>query len=151
MPEPLTLISLTTNSVIEFARFPPQVETEDEANWEEQDVPSRMKPLVYANRNAGTITIDDLLLDKSDTNQSVSSEINQLRGLMEEKDGAPPPLQIICGTWWRRVALQSLRVRMERFTSAGVCIRARVSMVFKQLQAREDVTVTVTEDFPISQ
>jgi hypothetical protein len=148
MPEPLTLISLTGGEVIEFTRFPPQIETEDEANWEEQDVQSRTKPLIYANRNPQNITIDDLLLDKSETHDSVLGEIEQLRNLMKEHDGAPSPVQMIVGAWWRRVVLQSMRVRMEMFTPEGRCIRARVSLTFKEHQAREEVTVNVTEDFP---
>lgn len=141
-----TLINLEGGDVIEFAHFPPAIETEDEANWNEQDVPSRAKPLVYANRNPQQVIIDDLLLDRTDNHQSIVPLIKQLRNLILEIDGAPPALMICAGNWKQRVVLQHVQVRMEMFAPAsGSPTRARVSLTFREIQPREAVTVNVVE------
>lgn len=150
MPGTLTLLNLIGSEAIEFATFPTQIQTEDGTNWDEIDVASHTKPLVYANRNPQQVTIDDLLLDGKLSNQSVESQIEQLRDLMKEGDnGMPPPLQVLTEGWSQRVVLKDMRVTREFFKESGAVTRARVSLTLLELQSRERVTVNVVEDFPI--
>lgn len=118
----------------EFRRFPREISTDDQTNWEEQDVAGSVKPLLYANVEPQKIEIQEVWLDSA-TNESVLPDIERLRALMRPgRNGAPPRLQLVCGDWSAVVVLRSLKAERTRFTSANVQTRARLSLTFCEVQ-----------------
>jgi hypothetical protein len=127
--------------------FPTKIVHAQRANWEAQNVSIGVKPLMYANREPLRIEVEDLLFDSSGTNESLRPQMNALKALQAETDlGTPPPLLIICGDFQESVVLEELNIVEDSFHPDGRLLRARVSMVFIQLQQqREKVTVTIKE------
>lgn len=128
-------------SYIRFQIFPTEIASEDGANWEQQDTMGGVKPLMYANRNPQQITIDELWLDRTETNESVTPDIEDLRSLMREAIyGArthPPLLLFACGDWKQKCVLQSLSVKRQFFSKDGIPLRAQVSLTLLEVQEVE--------------
>lgn len=142
----IALIDLYSSRNWLFQYFPAQMGIDDRANWEPQNVSIGKKPLLYSNREPQRITINDLLLD-SETNESLTKEIEALRSLMNETDrGTPPPLLFICGDWQERVVLEELRVETKLFDREANLLRAQISLTLVEVQrVRERVTSRITE------
>ena len=133
----LTIINLTGGGTFVFKRFPAEIGTEDSANWETVEVSGGTKPSFFANNEPQEISIDDVMIDNTDTNQSIEPEIEQLRDLMKPSGsaGAPPALQIMTAGFKQRVVLKSLSATRNFFTPAGVAIRASLRLQFTEIQA----------------
>lgn len=123
----------------EFRRFPRQIDTRDQANFEKHDVASFVKPLSYANTEPQVIEIPEAWLDDSDVGASVLPDIERLRALMRRAEGrtAPPTLLLICGEWEATVVLTEMRAERTRFTAENRQTRARLSLTF--MEVRETV------------
>ena len=125
--------------------FPNEISSDDRTNWEAAEVAGGVKPLAFANVEAQKITIEEVTLDNTRTNQSVEPTIEKLRSWMRSSaaTGSPPPLQIITTGWQQRCVLSGLTVKRAFFTKPGVCIRAYLSLTFDELQSgglQADVT-----------
>lgn len=124
----------------------------DKANWQPQETTVGVKPLFYGNRDPRKITVSDLYLDGTETDTSLTGDLDDLRALMEEKDdtGSPPPLLAIWGERKERVVLENLTVDEVLFNQAGNPIRAKVALDLTQLQPDGEGTnvqvSTTTED-----
>lgn len=146
MVDGIVLVNLDDGESYVFQFFPNKVSTNDQSNWQAQDVTTGVKPLQYGNREPQRIEIPDVLLDGSDTGESVEPDIKELRSLLLEKDGGvPPALLYICGRDQRRVVLVELRVERELFNQQGEPVRARASLTLQEHLRIERVTVTTTE------
>jgi hypothetical protein len=145
----IALIDLYSSNAWVFQFFPPGISTEDRANWEPQNVTIGTRPLFYSNREPQRITISDVLLN-SDSEESITKDIEELRALMKETDrGSPPPLLFICGDWQERVVLEELRIEKQFFDPQANLLRARVSLTLLELQrVRERVTTKITDVEP---
>jgi Contractile injection system tube protein len=124
-----------------FQRFPAGVETSGRVNWQPQEVNVGVKPRCYANREPKQIKLDDLWLDNTDTNNSVTPDIEALYRLTEEvaDKGRPPVLLAMWGDRSERCVLQDLTVAEQLCLSDGTPIRARVGITLIQFQ--EEVPV----------
>lgn len=116
--------------------FPDAITTDDRTNWETADIIGGYKPLSFANIEPQKIKFDDLCVDHTRTNITVEPTIETLREWMRsnERNGSPPPLQIITSAWQQRGVLSELSVKRAFFTKEGVCIRAYLTMTFDELQ-----------------
>ncbi len=134
-PQLFNLDDPTGASDFAFTRFPRQLDSDDQANWEEIDLAGFVKPLQYANTNPQTIEIPEVWLDSSDSGTSILPDIERLRALMRPgKNGAPPRLQFVCGDWEAIVVLKSLKTERTRFTSQNVQTRAKLSLTLCEVQ-----------------
>jgi hypothetical protein len=142
------LINLAGAGDYIFAIFPRGVATQDRANWQPQETTIGVKPLFYANREPRQITVDEIYLDSSDTNQSLTPEIKALRRLLEETErGTPPPLLAAWGDRQERCVLAELNIEEEFYAPDGQPIRAKVRLVLTQLQpSGERTSSRVVED-----
>jgi hypothetical protein len=142
----LALINLETGDAWVFQFFPERITSSDRANWEPQDVTLGTKPLMYGNRDPRRITMNNVLLDSTDTGESLTKEIEELRELMSETDqGVPPILRLICGDSQQRVVLEELGVETEMSDPNGLPLRARLSLSFLEHKLTERVTSRVVE------
>jgi hypothetical protein len=132
----LSLVNLTGGGAFDFVlifdRFPGEITADDAVNWQPQDVTVGIKPVFYANNEPQRISFE-AWLDRTDTNDSVLTDIENLRRLMKVVDepfpqGMPPLLQFTCGDWSQRVVLEKLSVRRVMFTRDNKAIRALVSV-----------------------
>jgi hypothetical protein len=142
-----TLTNLTGGGHVELMYFPTKVSTERRSNWEEQDVVGKVKPLTFSNIGPRRVQIDELWLDRSDAGESIQPDIETLFFLMDvvPGKGMPPRLLITWGDRFEVGVLEEVRVAEEYFTSAGLPVRARCSVTFKELQeAQTQTTTTVT-------
>ncbi len=136
------IINLLTGAKIILPIFPNEIETQDSANWEEIDVTSGLKPLLYANRQPQELSFD-AVIDNTKQGNSVEPEIQKLRECLMSSaelngvvgnNNAPPPLQIMTAGFQQRVVLKDLTVNRNFFTTAGVAIRANISLSFWELR-----------------
>jgi hypothetical protein len=132
----LTIINLRGGGAVKL-QFPEEITSEDRANWNGADVANALKPLLFANVEPQKISISDLCIDNTRTNESVEPQIAKLRSWMRagERDSSPPPLQIITVGFQQRVVLTELRARRQFFTPVGVCVRVYLTMTFEELQS----------------
>ncbi len=141
----LALINLTNQGAFTFQFFPATVSTTDRANWEPQSTTIGVKPLFYANREPRSIEFPEVFLDNTDTNESLSGEISDLRALFEETaDGTPPPLLAAWGDRHERCVLQELSIEEIFFNNDGHPTRARVKMTLIQIQGDSSEATGVT-------
>lgn len=140
------LIDLTSNIAFTFQYFPETVKITDRANWDSQNMTVGKKPLFYGNREPQQISVDDLYLDKTETDLSLKADLDDLRTLMDEVEGkgVPPALLALWGDQKLRCVLQDLSVDQIMFNDRGECTRARISIQLLELQL-EGQAVTVTE------
>lgn len=141
------LINLVGQGAFIFQFFPRRVTAIDRANWEAQETTIGVKPLFFSNREPRTIQLDELWLDNTDTNESLTPDIKELRALMEETNkGTPPPLLAGWGDRQERCVLQELEISEEFFNTEGQPIRVKVRLSLQQFQPEgESVRVRVIE------
>jgi hypothetical protein len=132
----LVLINLCGGGVFTFEWFPTApIETSRRANWPEQDTTIGTKPLFYANRDPRLTGVHEVWLDKTDSNGSVTPEIEALFALQDEVcEGTPPPLLALWGDRQERVVLEELRVEEMFHRDDGTPMRARLSLQLKEVQ-----------------
>jgi hypothetical protein len=145
------LINLTNQDSFVFQFFPKENRTTDRANWNAQDTTIGTKPLFYANREPRLLEFQELYLDNTDTNESLTPTINQLRSLMDEVEqrGTPPPLLAVWGDRNERCVLQDLNVEEIAFDfTSGAPLRVRISLSLLQIQpdSGETTSVRVNEE-----
>lgn len=144
----LILINLENQGAFVFQFFPSSVNTTDRANWNAQETTVGVKPLFYANREPRRIDFPELYLDNTDTNESLTERIKELRMLMEETEkGTPPALLAAWGDRNERCVLEELSIEEKFFNPAGEPIRVLIKMGLLQLQPEfsEAVGVRVNE------
>jgi hypothetical protein len=142
----IALVNLETGEVWEFHFFPQGISSEDATNWEPQDVSTGTKPIMYSSTDPQRIEIQDVYLDGSDDNTSVSGDVESLRALMREgTNNVPPALRFVCGDWQQTVVLEKLRVERGLFNIAGNTLRAKCSLSFIEQKRIERVTVKTTD------
>lgn len=118
--------------------FPEEINTDDRTNWVSVDVANSLKPLFFANTEPQKITIKNLCIDNTRTNESVEPTIEQLRSWMRPnmRDSSPPPVQILTVGWRQRCVLSGLNVKRSFATRNGIYIRAYLDLTFDELNAR---------------
>lgn len=105
------------------------------ANWPEQETTIGTKPLFYANRDPRKLDVAEVWLDKTDTNESITPQIEQLMALQDETcQGIPPPVLVLWGDRQERSVLEDIRVEETFHHQSGYPMRARVTLSFKELQ-----------------
>ena len=118
--------------------FPGKIRTTRRNNWPQQNTIGGMKPLHWANRDADQITPEDLWLDRSSENASITPDIEALEALLAESRGGTPP--ILLAQWGDRsvrCVIENFDTDEEFFMSDGRPLRARVDLVLTRIQ--EDV------------
>jgi hypothetical protein len=120
------LINLEGGESFVFQLFPKDLETTQRANWEQQDTTIGTKPLYYANRDPRRISVPELWLDNTDSNQSLAPDIKSLFALQDEtrEHGRPPALLAIWGDRQERCVLEEVTVS-EKFFSPTVTTTVR--------------------------
>lgn len=147
----LVLISLETPDYFIFELFPTRdqgIQETDRVNWEPQDVSIGTKLLFYSNSELRKISIPEVILEGTRTNESIGPQIDKLRALKNElpKAGAPPALLVVYGDRQQRCVMEEVSITQTVFTPAGNPLRARVSLQLIELQEEhEAVSVTVKE------
>lgn len=143
----IALVNLNSGGAWVFQFFPSSISTDDRANWEAANISTGTKPLIYANREAQRIEINDVWLDSSETDESLKQDIEGLRDLMKQSSGGTPPplLSFICGDWQQKVVLESLRTERQLFDRQGRTIRARVSLTLIEVARNEQVPVRIVD------
>lgn len=144
----LSLIKLFGAGTFQFDLFPKAVTTEERVNWEPQNTTIGVKPLFYANRDPRQLRFDELWLDQSDTRESLTPMLKELRALCEETEqGTPAPLLVAWGDRQERCVLQTLEIEEQFFDYGGQPLRARVKLTLLQFQpARERASARVRDD-----
>lgn len=129
-----TILNLRDGGEIKLL-FPQEVNTEDRANWHDVDVAGGVKPLFFANVEPQKITISELCIDNTQTNESVEPTIEKLRSWMrpKERQSSPPVLQILTVGWQQRCVLSGLNVKRSFATKPGVYIRAFLTLTFEEV------------------
>lgn len=131
----LVLVNLEAGDSFIFRYFPEKVEHSRRANWEPQDVATGTKPLVYANREPKRLTFNEVWLDNSATNDSVTADLDQLYALQNQgRQGAPPKLLAQWGDRQERVVLEDVRVVESHFSTEGNPRRALLSLTLVEIQ-----------------
>lgn len=106
------------------------------ANWPAQEVTTGTKPLFYMNKEPRNLNVQEVWLDKSDTNESITGQIEHLMAIqIEIEDGTPPPCLVIWGDRQERCVLEEVRVEEMFHARPGYPIRARVTLTFQELQS----------------
>lgn len=142
----LALINLENQQAFTFQFFPADVQATDRANWQAQETTIGVKPLFYGNREPRVLNFPELWLDNTDTNESLTPQIKELRSLMEETEkGTPPALLAAWGDRNERCVLQELSIEEKFFTSDGYPIRVRVAVTLIQFQPERAEATGVRE------
>jgi hypothetical protein len=106
------------------------------ANWPEQDVTTGTKPLFYMNKDPRNLNVQEVWLDRSDSNESITPQIEHLLAIQDEiEDGTPPPCLVLWGDRQERCVLEEVHVEEEFHEQGGSPIRAKVTLTFKELQS----------------
>jgi len=149
--EKFALIHLEGPGTFIFQFFPKEIQTSRRSLWEQQEITIGTKPILYANREAKQIQVDELWLDSTETNQSIAPDIAALYALQDEnpKLGRPPALLAIWGDRQERCVLEQVTVVESFFTPTGEPLRARVSLQLLELQVEMEAVssqvIDVTE------
>jgi hypothetical protein len=130
------LIDLDSDISFTFQFFPERIRTSDRANWTAQETTIGVKPLFYGNREPIQISVDELILDNTESNISLRADLEDLRYLVTEVEqkGTPPPLLAVWGENRVRCVLTDLSIEEEEFTQEGEPLRARIRLELLQLQ-----------------
>ncbi|HKO43329.1 MAG TPA: hypothetical protein VJU84_08565 [Pyrinomonadaceae bacterium] len=142
------LINLEGGESFVFQFFPREIETHGRANWEPQDVTIGTRPIFYANSDGHRISVQEVYLDRTDSNESIAPDIKALNAMRAEVQalGRPPALLAAWGDESYRCVLEDVSVRRTMFAPGGEPLRASVSMQLLELQdEREAVDVVVTD------
>lgn len=124
------------------AHFPAEIATEDQANWESQNITIGTKPLFYSNRDPRRLTVSELYLDSTASGESLSPIIKRLRSLMDETDkGTPSTLLALWGDRQEVVVLTRLSIKEIFFARNGNPLRAQVNLELLQVQDRTGMNV----------
>lgn len=137
MPEAgFALVNLTNQESYVFQFFPNEIRSSDRANWSPQETTIGVKPLFYANREPRVLEFQEIYLDSTETNESLTPEIKKIRALMDEVEnrGTPPPLLAIWGDRNERCVLQDLQCEEVLFNSEGFPVRVRFAFTLMQIQ-----------------
>ncbi len=146
MPEAgFSLVNLTNQDSFVFQYFPNETRTNDRANWNAQETTNGVKPLFYANREPRTFDFQELYLDNTATNESLTPDLKKLRALMDENEerGTPPALLAIWGDRNERCVLEDLTIEEIFFNSEGEPTRVRISMTLLEVQPESGETTSV--------
>lgn len=130
------IVSLCGPGVFVFDFFPvAPIEVNRRANWPEQETTTGTRPLFYSNRDPRRLEVGEVWLDKTDTNESITPQIEALLALQDEVcEGTPPPLLALWGDRRERVVLEDARIEEMFHRPDGSPIRARVSLSLKEVQ-----------------
>jgi len=140
------LVDLTSSLGFSFQYFPEMVRWSEQLNWNQQDTTIGNKPLFYANAEARTLTVSDVIIDGTGDNRDITAELNDLRNLKAERDGTgmPTPLLAVWGGQKFRCVIQSLEIEENYFHDSGYPMRARINLELIELQD-SGVTTSVNE------
>lgn len=143
------LINLSGEGTIIFQFFPRPISLSARANWSPVDVTRGAKPLFYFNREPHRLSVNELWLDSTDTNQSLTPEIRELLRLLEETErGTPPLLLAAWGDRHLRCVLEEVDIDEEFFALTGEPLRARVRLSLLEVQGNRESTSSQVIDEP---
>lgn len=139
------LINLEGAGSFFFDFFPKEIQTTGRVTWEPQDVTIGVKPLFYANRDPRRISVPEVVLDRTDTLESIKRDIENLEALQAEdpKLGRPPALLAIWGDEQFRCVLEEVTINRKWFSAEGNAQRAMVSLQLLELQEERSESVEV--------
>lgn len=142
------LINLEGAGSFFFDFFPKEIQTTSRAAWEPQDVTIGMKPIFYANREPRRISVAEVWLDRTDLQESIQPDIENLEGLQREdpKLGRPPALLAIWGEEQFRCVLEEVTVSRKWFSGEGDPLRASVSLQLLELQEETESVDVIVRD-----
>jgi hypothetical protein len=143
------LINLEGAGDFFFDLFPKEIQTTGRAVWEQQDTTIGVKPIFYANRDPKRITVPEVFLDRTDTQESIKPDIEALEALQAEVPtlGRPPALLAIWGDEQFRCVLEEVTINRKWFSAEGNPQRAMVTLQLLELQEEsESVDVVVRDD-----
>lgn len=146
MPEAgFSLVNLTNQDSFVFQYFPNETRTNDHTNWNAQETTIGVKPLFYANREPRQLEFQELYLDNTATNESLTPDLKKLRALMDEdaERGTPPSLLAIWGDRNERCVLEDLTIEEIFFNTDGAPTRARISLSLLEVQTDGGATTSV--------
>jgi phage protein U len=134
-PSTFILIPLTgSRDILEF-RFPAGIETEENANWREQDTVGGVQPLFFVNVAPSSLSIQGLLLDGTETNTSITPDIQLLKDLLRQtREGAPSVLAAAWGDEQFRGVLVGLNIKRLFCDNDGNPLRAEVDLRLREIQ-----------------
>jgi hypothetical protein len=132
----LILTNLDGEGYFEFQYFPDKSRTSDRLNWEEQNTTIGEQPLFYKNRSPRQIDFEELYLDSTDTNESLTPKVEQLEKLLEElaERGAPPAILAAWGDRKERCVITDLETEEVFFNTEGHPIRVKIRLNLKRIQ-----------------
>jgi hypothetical protein len=105
------------------------------ANWPEQDTTIGTKPLFYSNRDPRKLAVQEVWLDKTETNESITPQMEALMALQDEIcEGTPPPVLVLWGDRQERSVLADIQIEETFHHQSGYPIRAKVTLSFKEIQ-----------------
>ena len=130
------LIDIGSDFAYEFQYFPEEISLQDSANWNAQETTMGVKPLFYASGEPSIISVENLILDNTETGVSLKPDLDLLRLFKTElEEGGPPPAMLaIWGDWSERCVLTRLDITQIYFDAEGNCLRARIGIDLTQLQ-----------------
>jgi contractile injection system tube protein len=130
------VINLCGDGMFVFDFFPTEpISLSRRANWPEQDTTIGTKPLFYANRDPRKLDVQQVWLDRTFTDESITPQIEALMALQDEIcEGTPPPVLVLWGDRQERAVLEDIRIEETFHHQSGYPMRARVTLSFKQVQ-----------------
>lgn len=136
------LIDLSSNISFTFRYFPERITTSGRANWTPQETSIGVKPLFYGNTEPLRISVDELVLDNTDTNNSLRGDLEDLRLFATEIEdgGTPPALLAVWGEHRVRCVLTDYSIEEEEFSPEGEPLRARIRLDLIELQEEGEAT-----------
>lgn len=129
------LINLEGPGTFVFSLFPRELEGSSHAVWDALRVTIGTQPISYRSREPRRVSIDELWLDRTDTGESITEDIEQLRALQNETGrGRPPMLLAVWGDRQEVCVLEEVSIRENFFAPTGEPLRARVSLRLLEMQ-----------------
>jgi hypothetical protein len=142
------LINLEGKGTFVFDLFPREIQSSRRTVWEPQDVTRGTKPLFYGNRDPKRITINEVVFDGTELNESIEPQIAALYALQNEdaRLGRPPMLLAIWGDRQERCVLEEISIVEKFFSTSGEPLRAMVSMQLVEIQEQGEATSLSVND-----
>jgi hypothetical protein len=131
------LVNLDGGGTFVFDFFPTApISGSRRANWPEQETTIGTRPLFYMNRDPRKPEVMEVWADKTDTNESLTPEIEALYALQDEIAGlgAPPRLLAMWGDRQEVCVLEELRHEEHMHSPSGNPIRVKFSLTLKEVQ-----------------
>lgn len=142
------LINLEGKGSFIFDLFPREIQTARRVTWEPQEITRGTKPLFYGNRDPKRISVNEVVFDGTELNQSIEPQITALYALQNEDAqlARPPVLLAVWGDRQERCVLEDVTIAEKFFSPDGVPLRAVVSLQLIEVQEQGEATSLTVND-----